>query len=105
MEAWLGGLQNQQNGRFSRQKVDFPVLELSWWRLGLAGSKTSPITKIAERGFRELFSGNFRAHVTIPEMDEEKYQKDVGKCFREYRVVVCCPCLTTIFVRLHAISG
>ena len=41
MEAWLGGLQNQQNGRFSRQNVDFLVLELIWWRLGLEGSKTS----------------------------------------------------------------
>ena len=40
MEA-LGGFQNQQNGHFSRRNVDFPVLELSWWRLGLEGSKTS----------------------------------------------------------------
>ena len=56
----------------------------------------SPIIKITARGggvppFRELFSGNFRAHVNIPEMDEEKYRKGRGEVFSG---ISCCPMLS-----------
>ena len=59
-------------------------------------SKTyHPSLKLPKGGgvppFRELFSGSFRAHVNIPEMDEEKYRKGRGEVFLG---ISCCPMLS-----------